>query len=96
MTWAGNTLPWERAAILREVPNASGVYALWRHDTWIYVGETYDLQRRLLEHFHGSEPCIVREGPTSFGFELLTPVTRLERQRALIFELTPVCNRLAP
>lgn len=92
MPWAGNRLPWDRSAILLEVPNASGVYALWRLGTWIYVGESYDLQRRLLQHFHGSEPCIVREAPTSFGFELLSPVGRLSRQRALVLELRPICN----
>jgi hypothetical protein len=92
MLWAGNRLPWDRSAILLEVPNASGVYALWRHSTWIFVGETYDLQRRLLQHFHGSDPCILRQSPTSFGFELLSPVNRLSRQRALVLELSPICN----
>ena len=54
MPWSGNHLPWSLSEILFHVPGTSGVYAIWRDDMVVYVGETNDLQRRLLEHFKGS------------------------------------------
>jgi hypothetical protein len=91
MPWAGNDLWWDRSAILLKVPAESGVYAIWRHATCIYVGATYDLQRRLLEHFNGSDACVIREQPTSFGFELSAGIRRVERHSSLIQELSPIC-----
>jgi GIY-YIG catalytic domain len=96
MPWMGNHLPWDRSAILLEVTADSGVYAIWRDAACIYVGATYDLQRRLLEHFNGSNPCIIQARPTSFGFELSSGIRRVERQHLLIQELHPICNRVCP
>jgi predicted GIY-YIG superfamily endonuclease len=93
MAWIGNNLPWHLFTILLHVPTASGVYALRRDDVWIYLGETEDLQRRLLEHHNGSDRCIAEQRPTSFGFELSAPATRAARWRELILEFRPVCNR---
>ena len=38
------------AAIRREAPASSGVYGLSNAREWIYVGETDNIQARLLEH----------------------------------------------
>jgi len=94
MPWQGRNLLWNRGVILSSVPSASGVYAIWRPNVWIYVGETNDLQRRLLEHFDGDSPCITRAAPTGFGFELVQANTRVARQNALIPELRPTCNQI--
>jgi hypothetical protein len=96
MPWSGNHLPWSLSEILFHVPGTSGVYAIWRQDTVVYVGETNDLQRRLLEHFKGSNPCIGRQNPTSFGFELSTPAARLARHESLVREMRPICNLSSP
>jgi hypothetical protein len=92
MAWQGRNVIWNRGVILASVPHASGVYAIWKPNVWIYIGETEDLQRRLLEHFDGGNPCITQAGPTGCGFELVLPNTRVARQNTLIVECRPVCN----
>jgi predicted GIY-YIG superfamily endonuclease len=83
-----------RASILQHAPSASGVYGLWTATSWIYVGESNDIQRRLLEHFNGDNVLITRAAPTSFGFELSGAFQRVARQNALILELRPFCNQI--
>lgn len=48
-------------------------------------------QRRLIEHFYGDNPCILRGKPTAFAFELTPGVTRLPRHAVLTQELSPAC-----
>ena len=88
----GGHHPWNRDAILKSVPATSGVYALWNQNQCIYVGETQDLQRRLLAHLQGDNDCIVRARPTAFSFEPVPAGLRGTRQSALIFQLRPVCS----
>ena len=95
MPWSGANLPWNRSAILLQVPSAPGIYVIWRDAVAIYVGETQDLQSRLLEHFKGSNPRITEQQPTTFGFELSHGAARLPRQESLIAELRPLCNQPA-
>jgi GIY-YIG catalytic domain len=81
-----------RESIAVHAPSAPGVYALWNKDCWIYVGESSDVQRRLLEHLGARTECISRARPTAFGFELLDdPIARIARQSALIRDLMPIC-----
>lgn len=94
MPWNGQNIAWTRAAIIAGVPHASGVYAIWKPDTWIYVGETNDLQRRLLEHYDGDNACITRQNPTACGYEIVAAASRVARQNILIRELRPVCNQM--
>ena len=80
------------AAIRREAPAGSGVYGLSNAREWIYVGETENIQARLLEHL--AETNAVHSGgpPTGFSFELCAPDDRASRQDQLIVELDPACN----
>jgi excinuclease UvrABC nuclease subunit len=43
------------ADIRREAPASSGVYGLSNAREWIYVGETDNIQVRLLEHLNGTD-----------------------------------------
>jgi predicted GIY-YIG superfamily endonuclease len=90
--WSAKQLPWSLSEILFQVPATSGVYAIWRHEVPVYIGESDDLLRRLLEHFKGSNECISREHPTSFSFELLSGASRVTRREALTREMLPICN----
>jgi hypothetical protein len=92
MSWTGVNFPWNRARIISQVPPRPGVYAIWRSDAWIYVGETTDLLVRLLEHFEGNPPCVVQHQPSGFGFELVSGEGRVARQNWLILLLKPLCN----
>jgi hypothetical protein len=90
--WGAKQLPWSLSEILFHVPATSGVYVIWRHEVPVYVGETDDLLRRLIEHHKGSNECISREHPTTFGFELLGASSRVGRHASLVQELRPICN----
>ena len=83
---------YDRASVTSHAPGVPGVYALWNRDVWVYVGETDDIRKRLLEHVSGSNECIASGHPTAFGFELINdPVERIARQAALIRDLMPIC-----
>lgn len=80
------------AAIRREAPASSGVYGLSNAREWIYVGETDNIQARLLAHLEGTSTFLADGVPTGFSFELCPPDRRVARQRRLILELDPACN----
>lgn len=83
---------YDRASVTSHAPGVPGVYALWNRDVWVYVGETDDIKKRLLEHLSGENECIASGRPTAFGFELIDdPVERIARQAALIRDLLPIC-----
>ena len=61
-------------SILRNAPEASGVYGLFSA-FWIYIGAAENIQARILKHLEGDDPCIVRYRPSGFAFELACPGT---------------------
>jgi hypothetical protein len=95
MPWAGTkVLPFTKHGILANTPNASGVYALWTGETLVYIGESNDILRRLLELFGSPTPCIAQHMRLVFGYELVpTEAQRVARQDRLIRELVPACNQ---
>ena len=78
------------------VPHASGVYALYTAQKWVYVGESDDIQRRLVEHVTTADTYITRQQPTGFMFELVIgdEARRRARLNQLIVALNPVCNQI--
>jgi hypothetical protein len=93
MDWKGSDYSWSRASILMNAPNFSGVYVVWNGEGCIYVGETHDLQRRLLDHFDNPPRCMI-EGtpPTAFGFEICSVDLRTRRSSFLSLALRPRCT----
>jgi predicted GIY-YIG superfamily endonuclease len=94
-------MPWKNvrsflynaSSVRQNAPAASGVYGIFTPHEWIYIGESQDLQARLLQHLNGDNPCIGTSGATSFSFELVPAQQRAVRQSALVLEYRPVCNR---
>lgn len=68
----------------------NGVYGLFREDVWVYVGRG-DIRERLLAHLNDDNPCITREKPTHFVAGVTSQSE--SRERELILELNPICNR---
>ena len=95
MPWVGTQVwPFTKNGILANTPNASGVYALWTGETLVYIGESNDILRRLLDLFGSPRPCIAKYVRLVFGYELVpTEAQRLARQDWLIRELVPACNQ---
>jgi predicted GIY-YIG superfamily endonuclease len=83
------------ASIRMNAPAQSGVYALYRADAWVYIGESENIRKRLLEHLNGvgDNAGILAARPTGFAFELWPAHQRVARQDALIAELRPIANR---
>src|SRR5258708_3103854 len=84
---------WTRESILANAPRASGVYVIYNRQTWIYIGESGDIQARLLQHYGGDNACITRHAPTGFDFELAVAAQRVARQDYWIGQLGPACNQ---
>ncbi len=81
--------PFSRSEVEALNRDQFGVYGL-HHTHWIYVGKG-DIRKRLLDHLNGDNPCITSATPTHFVGEV-TPHADI-REKALIAELTPSCNR---
>ena len=84
------------SGIAAYAPKSSGVYGIFNGTTWIYVGETKDMETRLYAHLRGESdqsPRILRQKPTHFVFENCDEAKRKTLETALIAELDPVCNR---
>ena len=94
MSWNNPTrYPFDRPSINTNAPDDSGVYALYKGQRWIYIGESEHIRRRLHEHSNSPTPCIRHEQPSHFRYELVAGAAqRLARQNQLIAELRPVCN----
>jgi len=84
---------WTGERIIRRAPQASGVYAMFNNDGWIYVGEAGNIRARLLAHFDAPSACIKGRAPMGFQFELVPSKKRVARKNKLIGEFKPVCNR---
>lgn len=83
-------------SILAHAPAASGVYGVFsglNAIRWIYVGESSNIRRRLMEHFREGGTCIQRQIPAGFTFERCRAHLRSARSRRLIRELNPICNQ---
>ncbi len=77
--------------------NPTGVYGLFREETWIYVGSG-DIKKRLLEHYYGDNPSIDRENPTHWAVVIMIDkegktTDPVPREKGLILELDPICNK---
>ncbi len=76
-------------------PDAMGVYALRKGETvltehWVYVGKG-NIKDRLQSHLAGDNACIARERPTTFLYERNSSPDA--REKELILELDPICNK---
>lgn len=83
--------------ILKYAPRSSGVYGIRNSSRWVYVGEAEDMEARLLSHVRRESDqgyCIFNNSATRYTFERVPgEYARKARERALIAELRPVCNR---
>jgi hypothetical protein len=86
-------LRWDRDSIVRNAPEAPGVYGLF-NVVWIYIGESENIKMDLLEHLSRESPRIQRYGPEGFAFELApNPIFRHRRQVDLVRQLQPLAQR---
>ena len=84
--------PWNQESIVDHVPHASGVYAIFDRQKWIYVGEAADIQTELLRYLKRDSPLLTGNLPIGFQFEVVAAAQRVARQDQLISVLRPACN----
>lgn len=80
-------------AIHEYAPNGSGIYGISNKNEWIYIGESDNIQRALLEHLMEVNSPLQRREPTGFVFDICAGGLRVDRQGKLIMEYGPTCNR---
>ena len=85
--------PFTETDILKLSKDQSGVYGIFKPNVWIYVGKG-DIRDRLLQHIRGQDdnPCILRNRPTFWVAEKISGDPS-QREKELILELTPACNK---
>lgn len=71
-------------------PGQKGVYGIYRPGVWIYVGKG-DIRERLIAHLNGDNADITAQKPTNYVAEVTADMDQREKQ--LILELSPVCNK---
>lgn len=81
----------DRANVASLEPGLTGVYGLFRGDVCVYIGRG-KIRERLLGHLDGDNHCVLLAGPTRWMGEV-TGGDASERQKTLIAELNPLCNR---
>lgn len=75
---------YNRLEINTYAPATSGIYGLFRGQSWIYFGEAINIRDRLIQHLDRDvyeQPCIARAQPTAFCFAEV-PGTREARVAA--------------
>jgi len=82
-----------RTSVIQNAPEESGVYGLALPDKWVYIGQSFNIRRALLDYLIGQKPYVLQWQPRQFTFELLPYQDRLVRQRELVAQYHPVCNR---
>jgi hypothetical protein len=94
MPWYGShRFAFTERAIYANAPGRSGVYALFDTEgRCISVGESEDIQARLLQLTQGVNPCVARERPSLYAWELVAPEQREMRRDQLKQEFRPVCE----
>lgn len=95
MSWRGsNGIPYTTLYVKRNAPSQSGVYVLYGPAApVVFVGESADIQARLLEHLDRDDDGIAQHAPSLFAYELVPLQSeRLARVRALTLELHPLCR----
>ena len=83
------------ANIILFAPRAPGVYGVSGAVEMIYVGQSEDIQDRLLQHFNEESHCMWEYTPHTFHFEKVLggEGARREIEDELIAEYDPPCNK---
>jgi hypothetical protein len=93
MPWGEATqLPFSRIAIVSRVPSESGVYAIWDGDSWVFVGDSWNLRARLLE----LAAVLGEVEHLTIAYEVCPDERRSDRKVALTSELIGQRGELSP
>jgi hypothetical protein len=78
--------------VIEYAPARGGVYGLSNSREWVFIGNSDDIRRTLMQYLETPGLELMRRKPTGFVFELCGVERRLARQTRLILEYKPVCR----
>lgn len=91
--------PFNRGSVALFAPPRSGVYAIARGATVIYVGQSLNLRSRLADHLSERDnpllASLVGQGSCTFACADVNPALLDLVERRWIAQLRPTCNRRA-
>jgi hypothetical protein len=79
-------------AVREDAPSASGIYAIFTPEQWVFIGASDDVRQALFQQLNAPDSCIQQYSPLSFSCELADASERADRRDTLIAELRPVCD----
>lgn len=84
--------PFNRLSVFPLREEQLGVYGIFNQfGRCLYIGKG-EIRKRLLEHLDGDIPCIIHSLPKFFYAESC-PNDMDEREKMLIKEFNPICNK---
>jgi hypothetical protein len=87
------TFPFNETSVILNAPPQPGIYALYNKATWVYIGESENVETQLLQHLRGDVACITMYPELSFSYELApSTAARARRMKDVVREFRPVCN----
>ena len=86
---AARRYEFQYGVIQANAPRYSGVYALFRGEEWLYVGEADSIYIGLLKHLDLKNAGLNHAVPTSFAFEACPPELRTAKLVELVFKYCP-------
>jgi hypothetical protein len=78
--------------IVREAPEASGVFGISNSRRWLFIAETENIRASLMGYLADS-PANLQDPAAGFSFELSPAYSRTARRDRLIAELAPLQNQ---
>ncbi len=66
-----------RTSVISNAPGESGVYGLCSLGTWLYIGQSSNIRKALLEYLSSQIPHVLELQTKSFAFELHPYVKRI-------------------
>lgn len=81
------------SSVRQFAPTLSGIYGLSNASSWIYIGETDNIQEALSLHLRQPDATPLSQQPTGFVFEICDSAKRSGRQDCLILEYEPTSNQ---
>ena len=93
-------MPFERSvahafrvgSILAHAPSVSGVYGISNAREWIFIGQSDNIQRQLLDHLQEDGTFLKGRLPTGFVYEMCDDGVRAGRVDRLVQEYGPAAN----
>lgn len=74
-------------------PQAPGLYGISNAREWIYIGNSGNIQRALLDYIQDPGNALMKEQPQRFVFEVCDEAHWVARHDRLVLEYKPALNR---